>query len=127
MTTLFICVLQVYCRYRIVPDHDLSCVTLNSIDCALQMLQVQSLVKRRASRSFSRPLPLSSSQLPPTPLPIPPCVSTLRLPAAMHVVRFSPSVLVNQIIVLAKPGNMCTSQEWLTTKVHVLKIFKHKQ
>ena len=40
MTTLCICLRQVYCRYRIVPDHDISCVTLSSIDCALQMLQV---------------------------------------------------------------------------------------
>ena len=40
MTTLCICVLQVYCRYRIVPEYDISCVTLSSIDCALQMLQI---------------------------------------------------------------------------------------
>ena len=72
-------------------------------DYTLQMLQVPILgwiLKRRALWSFSRPL-----SPPPAPflqIQSPPCVSTLCLPAAMHVARSfrpSPSVLVDQKLV----------------------------
>ena len=37
---LYLCIAGVYCRYRIEPDHDISCVTLSNIDCTLQMFQI---------------------------------------------------------------------------------------
>ena len=64
--------------HGVVPNHNISCLTVSSIHPALQMLQLPMNIKGKGLEIL-------------TPVP-PPCVSTLCLPAAMHVVRPSPSV-----------------------------------
>ena len=106
--------------HRIVPDHNISCLAVSSIHPALQMLQLPMNIRGKGLEILIPALPA------PSPPPPPPnCVSTLCLPAAMHVVRSSrPSPSVSHFCILhsydERLVGTCalTSQEWLllTTK-----------
>ena len=107
--------------HTVVPDHNISCLAVSSIHPALQMLQLPMNIRGKGLEILTPTLPARSP---------PNCVSTLGLPAAMHVVRSSrPSPSVSHFRILhsydeRRVGTCAlTSQEWLllTTKVHFSK------
>ena len=89
------------------PDHNISCLTVSSIHPALQMLQLPMNIKGKGLEILTPALPAP-----------PNCVSTLCLPAAMHVVRYSrPSPSVSHFRILQLWWKTCKNMWTYFTRV----------